>query len=176
MRIKIDIDYNGIVFFDPLTVRDVDNSLETGTNLLERYTTTDAGDEVLRKGAFVPILAIDAGTYVLEIINGDLPDELEKYDTVLNADYALKVTERAYVSDLDTLMDWNGRPHKCIKLDLVPGFYKVSVVGFRKCSSDELIEAGYKVYFCRVETLPNITADTGKNMRVNYPFGDSSED
>ncbi|MGP9827734.1 hypothetical protein ACT048_25005 [Ectopseudomonas khazarica] len=170
---KIDIDYNGIILTDPIVLEKVDKHLSRGDNLLERYTTESIGDEVLQKGAIVPILAIDAGSYTLEILESAPPDLLENDDILINKSYALKIEQTAYVSDLDFLMSWNNRQYKLTALDLSPGTYEVSIVGFRKCSSIELLDAGYKIYFSRVETLPAITADTGKNMRVNYPFGDS---
>lgn len=175
MRIKIDIDYNGLVFFDPITVQKVDEGARQGVNLLKRYTELDIGDDVLREGAFVPILAIDAATYILNIEVGDPPKNLGMDDVVANSNYALKVMEKAFVADLDALMDWRGQTSGWVELGISPGDYRVSIIGFRSCSSEELIEAGYKVFFSKVESLPEITADTGKNMRVNYPFGDTAE-
>ncbi|UUM26958.1 hypothetical protein NQU59_14940 [Acinetobacter colistiniresistens] len=171
----MDIDFNGFVIFDPLTVDFIDPSATIGENLLEKYLMSDVGDLVLAGGAFVPVLAIDDGTYNIKVFCNE-EVERTKFDIVENHFYALRVESCAYIGDLDALMNWKNEVSGLVKLPLFSGVYAVSIIGYRICNDYELLEAGYRIYFNQSSNLPEISADIGLNMRVNYPFGDNRDE
>ena len=101
-RLTLDIDYNGIVLFDPAVVRSwYGDSLAYGTNLFQRYITTEEGDRVLSGGLFVPILAIDDCGYDIIVRYDSEPSPVDvssvKHE---NGSFALRVVECAVVADL----------------------------------------------------------------------------
>ena len=67
-RGQVTTDANGLFMYDPTVFRAAyGTSLRDGRNLLQEYLSDDSGDEALRSGLVVPILAIDADTYSVTV-------------------------------------------------------------------------------------------------------------
>lgn len=57
-RLRVNTDFNGIVFFEPSRLRArYGGRVAAGADLVARHTTTDEGDDVLGAGLILPLLA-----------------------------------------------------------------------------------------------------------------------
>ena len=162
-QVKLVVDFNGIVLFDPDVVTEEFGKLRRGTNLFKRFTTTDDGDLALARGAFVPVLAIDDSDYEI-YVRFDSEASLVPDEFVLctSGVFALRVRHALVIADLEALHYWNG-PGDGNRLQFSPGTYAVRIRGF---SSVGLARAGYEFVFTRTKRLPRVTGATGAKMRV----------
>lgn len=167
--LELSVEYNGIVIYDPDTLAAYyRNGPREGENLFERYITTDEGDEVLAAGLIVPVLAIDDAGYEVVV---RAPGEEHRFDEFVvhrNPGFALRVTRRAVITDLYSLMDWSAPASaEYFELDLSPGAYRVDVDAFsQRDPTDGIVAAGY-IFTCTPQPdVPPVTADTGAYMRV----------
>lgn len=162
-QVKLVVDFNGIVLFDPGVVEEVLGRVRRGTNLFKRFTTTDEGDRVLAAGLFVPVLAIDDSSYDVFIRFVDEPSRIPD-EWVLNTNgvFALRTLDSLVVADLEALLRWNG-PGDGNRLQFGRGTFAVTVKGF---SSPGLETAGYEFVLARTKRPPKVTAHTGAKMRV----------
>ncbi|MEQ8458572.1 MAG: hypothetical protein RLO52_37450 [Sandaracinaceae bacterium] len=164
-RGHVTTDANGLFMYDPTVFRAAYGaSLRDGRNLLQEYLSDDCGDEALRSGLVVPILAIDADTYSVSVSTE--PAVLENI-VCTNAVYALRVEEGVVVADIAQLMEWSDAHAREGFAAPVPcGIYAVSVAGFQRRVAGEIIDAGYVFTLEKQPRLPAVTADTGHPMRV----------
>ena len=168
-RMTLDVDYNGIVMFDPSVVRAwYGDSLSNDVNLFRRYITTDEGDRVLSEGLFVPVLAIDDCEYDI-IVRYDSEPSVVVDSSVIheNGIFALKVVDCAVVADLAALVEWEGAGGGQI-VPVQPGLYAVHIRAFCRAGpgEHEIVEAGYEFVLRATSSLPRVTGQTGAQMRV----------
>lgn len=166
-RGEVTTDANGLILYDPVVFREAYGAtLQDGRNLLREYLSNESGDEVLRSGLVVPILAIDADTYSVSVSTEPISME----DVVCaNAVYALRVDRGVVVADVAQLMEWSDAyAYEGLSAPVPRGNYGVSVSGFRRRSgmAGEIVEAGYAFVLEKQSSLPAVTADTGRPMRV----------
>jgi hypothetical protein len=166
-HVEVDVEFNGIVVFDPLNLKNHYGNIQSGENLFKRYIETDEGDEVIGAGLIVPILSIDdAGYDVVLMKEGEVCEE-EKCVIARNEFLFLEIIEKAIICDLYAIMDWDDSISVDYNVvDLVPGKYKVSIGGYRKMLGSNIEKAGYILKFAPVDLIGEVTADLGKNMRV----------
>lgn len=165
----LDVDYNGIVMFDPSVVNAwYGNSLTQGTDLFERYITTEEGDRALTGGLFVPILAIDDCGYdvIVRYDNEPSPVDVSSLRQE-NGAFALRVIESAVVADLAAIIEWEGAGAGQI-VPVRPGLYEVHIRAFCRAGpgEHEIAEAGYEFVLSATNVLPRVTGNTGARMRV----------
>jgi len=163
----IDVDGNGIVFFDPAVLRRFRPTLARGHDLFEELTTTDLGDEVLAKGIIVPILAIDDGGYDVVVRRDDEAQAIAGDLIVENGVFPLVVETELVVADLAVLRSW-AEDLGWTRIAIPAGSYGTCIRGIRQMSSDkkEMIGAGYELVVTRSSALPSVTGQTGKRMRI----------
>lgn len=162
-QVKLVVDFNGIVLFDPGVVTQLLGKVRKGTNLFHRFTRTDEGDQVLAAGLFVPVLAIDDSVYDI-YVRFDSEQSRVRDDWVVceNGTFALKIADSLVIADLEALQSWNG-PGDGNRLQFSRGTYAVDVRGF---SSPKLETAGYEFILRRCGRIPKVTAPTNAKMRV----------
>ncbi len=164
----VDTDFNGIVFFDPSRLRErYGGRIASGTDLLTRYTTTDEGDDVLRAGLILPLLAIDDGGYEVLLRSSDeAPSELGEL-VVESGVYALGIEQRLVVADLAVLKEWEDDLgwQDC---GVAPGEYAVTIRGLRRVEGPNrrIVAAGFELCFEHVATRVIPTADLALNLRL----------
>jgi hypothetical protein len=163
----VDVDGNGIVLFDPLVVARWRPNLAEGADLFTLLVTTDAGDEALEAGVFVPILAIDDGGYRVVVRSPDEPPGIDGQLVVENGTFPLAVARDVVVADLAVLRHWLPEVG-WTRIPLAPGSYGVTVRGMRRMSPDgkRLDEMGYELVAKPEPHLPPVTGETGRNMRT----------
>lgn len=168
-HLEVSVEYNGIVIYDPsVLAAHYGGGPPEGTNLFQRYVTTDEGDEVLRAGVVVPVLAIDdAGSEVVVRTAGEAYSH-DAHVVHRNHGFALRVAEAALVTDLYSLIDWSPPASaEWHALELAAGLYRVDVDAFSQYEPGRgIVSAGYIFTFDRRAEVPEVTADTGAYMRV----------
>lgn len=166
--LELSVEYNGIVVYDPSVLANhYDGGIAEGENLFERYITTDEGNDVLRAGLFVPVLAIDDAGYEIVV---RMKSEVHPHDAFIvhrNHGFALRVALRALITDLYSLIDWrHPASAEYHELDLAPGQYRVDVDAFSHFEVGRgIVAAGYIFTFESVLELPDVVADAGAYMR-----------
>ena len=160
-------DYSGIVLFDPDALTQFYGRIRTGTNLFKRFTRTTDGDEILKLGIVVPILAIDDAGYTIIIRDAAEPSPIDPYVVVTNATYPFRVTREAVLADLAVFRDWEA-DLDWQRVPIPVGRYAVTIRGFRRIAKTrrKILDAGYEFALRRVRKLPPVSADTGANMRT----------
>lgn len=166
---ELSVDFNGIVLFEPeRLVEYFDGEIPVGENLYRKFTTTNAGDEVVQEGIVVPVLAINDGFYKVIVRFAVEPSPIEtNLFVVENAAFPLQIGRKGFIvlADLAVLWEWeadlgwNG-------IDVQPGNYTVSVRGFRKIENNEISECGYEFVLSPTSNLPPLTAILDKDMQV----------
>jgi len=177
----ISAEYNGIVLFSPDGLVQHYGHIEEGDNLFKRFTTTEEGDDVLRLGIVVPILAIDSDIYEIVVRLVDEPNPFANNGCELVAEngvFALKVISRLVLADLAVLAEWHAEEGWQYIPEVVAGNYSVTVRGWRKVDEHLHFEiAGYEFELRLVPDLPAVTADTGRRMQLlRQPAGDGERD
>ena len=170
MRVgTVDVDYNGIVLFDPATVIEHFGPLVPGTDLFSRFTSSEEGDAALRHGVVVPILAIDDAGYDVVVRLASEPAIIQSEDVVCeNGIFALRVRSgHVIAADLSAMMDWLDEPIG-LSVPVDPGTYSVRIRGYRRVDWKQrtLEAAGYEFVLRRVRRLPRVTGNTGAKMRT----------
>ncbi len=163
-QLTLDVETNGLVLFDLAIIqRHFAAGLPEGTDLLSRFRDDALGDVVLKRGLFLPILAIDDATYDILVRLDDEPSSLEPAHVLCrNGVYALEIDYSLIIADLEAVMFWDEGTWGN-RLQFPRGKYAVEVVGF---SSPDLSSAGYEFHLRRVRDLPEVTGSTGASMRV----------
>jgi hypothetical protein len=160
---SLDVDYNGIVLFDPRVVTQHLGKIRRGTNLFRRFTTTDEGDEVVAAGLFVPVLAIDDAEYDIFVrFESEESRIADEWVLCENGFSPLVISDALVIADLEALLKWTG-PGDGNRLQFSRGTYAVRVRGF---SSVGLENAGYEFILKKVSRLPKVTGKIGAKMRV----------
>jgi hypothetical protein len=163
---RVDVDANGIVLFDPVVVAQWRPHIKWRTDLFTELTTTDVGDEALRRGLFVPVLAIDDGGYDVIVRSRDEVSPIRGEVVVENGEFPLRIEHDLVVADLAVLREWIpelGWQH----IPVPPGSYAATIAGFRQLTvKPELVAAGYELILDRRRDLPPVTGSTGRGMRV----------
>ncbi|MPV65614.1 hypothetical protein [Burkholderia sp. BE17] len=167
---EIDVEANGIVLLDRKVLYEALGWTPLGPgerDLMSEFFSSDLGDEVIQKGAIVPLLSIDDGGY--EIICRLASEQSTVEDLVVteNGCFPLLVKEGACFYDLEKLMHWppgeNGVDSK-----LKSGFYSVTINGFRSVESGRIVRAGYEFVCEPTSKLIEPTAEIDKYMRVFF--------
>jgi hypothetical protein len=164
----VSVDYNGIVLFDPDRLRArYGGAISEGTNLFERYTTTDEGDEVIAAGLIVPILGIDDAGYEVIIRLADEPNPGAGPTVFENGIYPLVIGKRLVVADVAVLAEWIDEI-AWQDVPVPPGTYAVTVRGFqeRDATGTSIDRAGYEFVLAPVAQLPPMSATMEMDMQV----------
>jgi hypothetical protein len=164
---SVDVDGNGIVFFDPVVLRRWRPNMTPTHDLFRELVTTDAGDEVLAKGIIVPILAIDDGGYDVVVRRADEAQGIAGDLIVDNGVFPLVVESELVVADLSIFRSW-ADDLGWTRIPVPAGTYASRVRGIRQMSDhgQRMIGAGYELVLAATPSLPPVSGETGKNMRL----------
>lgn len=159
-------DYNGIVLFDPVLLKNcLNRKIPPGENIFEVFSSTSLGDEVLKKGIVLPIMAIDDGGYQINISINESYERPESEIVFTNGIYPLHVASQLIVSDLAVLREW----YECedwIETGIPKGMYSVSLVGFSQHKEGVITNCGYDVNLTSEGYLPTLTANLEMSNQV----------
>jgi hypothetical protein len=165
---KILTDFNGLVLFDPLVMKQhYGDTLTEGRDLFTEYITTDEGDAVLAAGLIVPVLAIDAAGYDVVVRLSTEASPLQAELVAENGVFPLRVLSRLVIADLAVLKYWM-EEEGWEDVPISAGTYGVTIRAFRALDAarENILQAGYEFVLNPEPALPPVTGDTGKHMRV----------
>lgn len=162
-QLKLVVDFNGIVLFDPAVVGRHIKPLRRGMNLFKKFTTSEMGDQALAAGLFVPVLAIDDSTYDIYVRFDDEASRVQPSLIVCESGpFAFQTVDSLVIADLGALHYWDGIGDGN-RLQWSKGTFHVKVRGF---SAPDLSTAGYEFVFTRTPKLRRTPRTEGARMRV----------
>jgi hypothetical protein len=165
----VNVDYNGLVLFDPASVIQRFGPLAPGTDLFSRFISSEEGDEALRHGIVVPVLAVDDAGYDVVVRLASEPARIQAADVICeNGIFALRVCSgHVIVADLSAIMDWIDEPSG-LRVPVEPGNYSVRIRGYRRVDWKHRVlkTAGYEFVLRRVRRLPRVSGKTDVKMRT----------
>ena len=160
VRLSLDVRSNGMVIFDPAALIRHYGGIAAGTDLFERYTTTDEGDDVIGKGLIIPVLGILNTPKTLIFKTHDEPCEFDGDVWLDNEYYPLVIVTGLVVSDLAPLMSWPKDAPWTSVPGFAPGIYRVAIRLYgREPVADPNREFGYIIDLEACAELPPLTAD-----------------
>jgi hypothetical protein len=146
--IKLSVDFNGIVMFDPAGLRTLYGDISSGHNLLKDFSESSRGDDVLDIGAALPIMGINDGDYLVRLYVNDNPPS-ERTTVFSDSYFYINVTSHLFIADMAVLWDWE--EYTGWNETTVPtGMYKVCVEGL-VLSIDGADYPCYDVTFIQVD-------------------------
>lgn len=161
------VDYNGMVMFDPLRLHEYFGSIKEGDNLFKLFTTTDHGDEVVKRGIAVPILSIDDSYYEILLRRHDeassIPDEWVIGE---NGVFPLTISSRLVFADMAVLVEWEDDLGWTTLDEIAPGDYAVTIRGFRQLVGGVIERFGFEIVFEAVLQPVAFTGDLERRMQV----------
>ena len=146
----VDVDFNGIVIFVyPSLVSLFGGRIVRGQNILQEFTTTDKGDEVLDEGFALPIMGVDDGSYRVRIFVDEWPEDEGRKIIFEDKFFYLSALDDVYVADMAVFWDWEDFTG-WQKLPVPRGLYKVTVAGVHTYSENQETEYRFDVCFSTV--------------------------
>ncbi|OLH09223.1 hypothetical protein DXO246_13480 [Xanthomonas oryzae pv. oryzae] len=140
-------------------------ALAEGYNLWEDFTSTEKGDEVIRKGIVVPLLGINDGIYEVCVRMADESSIWDVLPLKENLGFPLEVSDRLVIADLAVFLHWS-EGEGWLYLDLSPGFYSVDIAGYRKLINGVVASCGYDFILHHTNACPSLSAELDKDMQV----------
>ncbi|MBN3825785.1 hypothetical protein G3O00_19455 [Burkholderia sp. Ac-20384] len=167
---EIDVEANGIVLLDQEVLHETLGwrpVVPGERDLMSEFFSSDLGDEVVKKGAIVPLLSIDDGGYEIICRLSSERSTVEDLVVTRNGCFPLLVEKGARFYDLENLMHW---PPSEVGVDsqLRSGFYSVTINGFRSVESGRIVRAGYEFVCEPTDELIEFSAEIDKYMRVFF--------
>lgn len=166
IALTLTVDFNGIVLFDPKRLKDYfGGSIDPGTNIYRRFTSSEAGDDVVRQGIVVPVMGINDSNYEVFLRSGDVPSRAAPDIILSNGVFPFEVAERAVIADMAVLLEW-AEDLGWQTVPLEPGTYGVIVHGFRVIADRQVVRFGYDFEIRAEPMLPPASCDLSKDMQV----------
>ncbi len=160
VRVSLDVRSNGMVIFDPAALIRHYGGITAGTNLFERYTTTDEGDDVITKGLIIPVLGILNTPKTLIFKTHGEPWEFEGDVWLDSEHHPLAIVAGLVVFDLAPLKSWPEDAPWIPVPGFGPGTYRVAIRLYgRESVSDPNRAFGYIIEIEACAELPPLTAD-----------------
>lgn len=162
----VDVDFNGIVIFVyPSLLSLFGGEIISGQNILEEFTTTEKGDEVLGQGLALPIMGIDDGTYRVRFFVDESPEEEGRKIIFEDKFFYLSALDDVYVGDMAVFWEWEDYTG-WKKLPIQRGLYKVVVAGVHTYSKSGETQYGFDVCFSTVSKPFKRTVEPRSDSRV----------
>lgn len=163
----VNTDFNGIVIFEPYRLADfLGGSIAPGTDLFTMFRNSDAGDEVLKAGIVIPILAIDDAGYTLEVLIDEESTRSSSDTKFSNGIFPLWVQRRLVVADLAVFKEWEEETG-WIDIPVPIGIYAANIRGFCKRNDQGvIIYYGYEIDLKTESSMPAFSGTTDINSRV----------
>lgn len=162
----IDVDFNGAVLFVYPRLMDLfEGSIEQGQNILEPFTSTDKGDEVLDRGWAWPIMGIDDGSYRIRFF---IDETLETDDRkVLFEDkyFYLDVCNDLYLADMAVFWEWETYTG-WKKIPLPLGKYKGCIAGVHTYDENGETLYGFDIHLSTIAEAFNRTVEPRSDSRL----------
>jgi len=177
LRYDVITDFNGIVIFEPgRLIQFWGGRIDEGTDLFTYFMSSDDGDEVIKQGIIIPILAIDDAGYSVEFYVDEKSDRPKEQIVFENGDFPLYVERKLVLADLAVLKEWIENLD-WIFVDIPPGYYDVTIRGF--CEKDQkghIADCGYEMILRSTTSLPKLSASLEMNSKVLLMPPEWSED
>ena len=165
-KYDITVDFGGIVVFAPDRLVDYFGKIEIDANIYKTFITSDDGEKVVEQGIVLPILGINDSHYPVFIRYADEEPQVRPGLIIFeNRGFPLFVRDRCVIADLGAFLEWSP-PDGWIFLDIRPGFYNVTVRGYRDIKNGQVVDFGFELVFTRTEMLPKLTATLTQDMQV----------
>ncbi|HKX27717.1 MAG TPA: hypothetical protein VJ302_08500 [Blastocatellia bacterium] len=170
LRYQITTDFNGIVIFEPHRLKQFfGGRIAEGTDLFTTFMSSDDGDEVIKQGIIIPILAIDDAGYSIEFYLNEKSARPQEQIVFENGIFPLYVEKQLVLADLVVLKEWIENLGWTV-VDVPSGYYQVTIRGFKQENRlGHLTDCGYEVFLDSTTSLPQLTATLEINSRVLIP-------
>jgi hypothetical protein len=162
----VDVDFNGVVIFVyPSLLNLFGGEITRGQNILEAFTTTDKGDDVLDEGFALPIMGVDDGSYRLRFFLDESPEEKGRKVIFEDKFFYLSALNDVYVADMAVFWDWEDYTG-WKKLPVPRGLYKVIVAGVHTYSDSGETQYGFDVCLITVPEAFKRTVEPRSDSRL----------
>jgi len=163
------VDFAGIVLFAPELLNEYFGTINQGDNLYKIFTTTDDGEEIVKRGIVIPILGINDSSYEVHFRWNSEPSVIPGDLFILeNGIFPLHVKSKLVIADMAVLVEWIAGMGWTYIEEVLPGFYEVNIKGFRKIESGEVTRFGFEIVLTPSNVLPELSGDLSKDMQVLY--------
>lgn len=165
--LSIDVEANGIILTDVDFLHQVlEWSPQSGESrdLLHDFFASDLGDLVINSGAVVPLLSIDDGGYEIICRYDEELSTVRDISFVSNGEFPLFISGSADFYDFSALLEWPSGVG--LASFFSPGFYAVTINGFREVDAGRIVRAGYEFVARPTNGLIEPTAAIDAYMRV----------
>jgi hypothetical protein len=151
----------GFVLYNPAILEDYIRRVGTSNPLLDKFTSTDDGEQLIAQGAIIPVLGIQSRTYRLIVRRSDdEPSDKEWLGESITPPrkYALTgdPTGAIVLADADILLSWEPDRAICTFIPVGPGPKCAEIVGYVKVSRrwNVPIFISYEIILSDTEQLP----------------------
>lgn len=163
---ELDVDFNGIIIFCYPSLQNLfGGHINDGDNILESFTTTDKGDEVLDKDIALPIMGIDDGTYQVRFFIDESPKREQRKVIFSDKYYYLKIDENLFVADMVVFWDWEEFTG-WQKVEVPRGNYKICIEGVQLAAKENETIYGYDLIFQPVDCIGKRDIEPRSDSRV----------
>lgn len=181
----------GFILCDPERLDDFCCDKTHGTDLLARFDSTDAWENICQQGIMACIFDAVQSEYTLIVRHADADAYLQNPPLIVSSGWILGTeTGQLVLANLNTLMFWepydgyeyDNNYNKCEKLTIQPGWYKVAIQGgINSKESEEEDEENdeewvFEFVLTPVQELPHFEADlsTSSYFHQRDQISDSS--
>ncbi|MFD3762721.1 hypothetical protein [Streptomyces sp. NPDC058622] len=156
----------GFVLLDATGLDDVGAGSPVGRNLLQLFSTSEQGDQVVRDGIAIPAQDIDPGFYTVLVRHAQSPSPWQD-PKVASAGWVLHVRSgELLLCGLGYLTKWTPDHPRHRRISVPPGWYEVEVRG-RLLDPDDPDDAAYEfVLSGPTGTRPTFHADLNHGLNL----------
>ena len=163
---ELSVDFNGLVIFDYPGIKALFGEvINSGDNILNLFTTTNKGDEVLDEGLALPIMGVDDGGYKVRFFVDEEPEINGRVTIFSDQFFYLNVQNTLYVADISVFWDWENYTG-WIDAGVPKGHYKVSVTGVKIIDGSGSVDYGYDIVMYSVADRFLRTSEPRSNSNV----------
>lgn len=162
----VDVDFNGIVIFVyPELAKIFGGDIKTGQNILEAFSTTDKGDEVLDEGLALPIMGVDDGSYRVRFFVDEKPSDHDRKILFEDDGFYLNVVGSVYIADMAVFWDWESYTD-WKKLEISTGLYRAAVAGVHTYDGIGEVLYGFDICLTSVDEPFSRTVEPRSDSRL----------
>jgi len=120
----------GFVLLDPARLDDAFDGDAEGEDLLDLFSTTGQGDEIVRDGVAVPVMGVDAGYYTVIVRHAADPSPWP-VPQIASAGWVLgSETGSLVLTGAGYLRNWRRQHRHHRRVAVVPGWYRFEIRGY----------------------------------------------
>lgn len=162
----IDVDFNGAVLFVYPRLMDLfGGAIEDGQNILEAFTSTNKGDEILDLGWAWPIMGIHDGSYRIRFFIDETLEATDRKVLFEDKHFYLDVCDDLYLADMAVFWEWETYTG-WKKIPVPIGKYKGSIAGVHTCDENGETLYGFDIQLHTIAEAFNRTVEPRSDSRL----------